>query len=48
VGEAVAAHLRDDLVAALLAAGVPVAPVLDRPGMLALEHFRDRGVFPDP
>ena len=35
---------RDDVVAELLAADVPVAPVLDRSGMLGLEHFRRRGV----
>ena len=48
VAEVVARRHRDDLVTELLAAGVPVAPVLDRPGMLALEHFRARGVFPGP
>jgi crotonobetainyl-CoA:carnitine CoA-transferase CaiB-like acyl-CoA transferase len=35
---------RDDLVARLLAAHVPVAPVLDRSGMLNLVHFRQRSV----
>jgi len=45
VAAAIASRTRDELVHALLAAGVPCAPVLDRPGMLALEHFRDRGVF---
>jgi crotonobetainyl-CoA:carnitine CoA-transferase CaiB-like acyl-CoA transferase len=40
----IAGRDRDGLVADLLGAGVPVAPVLDRPGMLALEHFRARGV----
>jgi crotonobetainyl-CoA:carnitine CoA-transferase CaiB-like acyl-CoA transferase len=35
---------RDDLVAALLAADVPAAPVLDRAQMLAQPHFRDRAV----
>lgn len=48
VTEAVARRPRDELVTELLAAGVPAAPVLDRPGMLALEHFRARGVFPAP
>jgi CoA:oxalate CoA-transferase len=48
VADAVARRRRDELVTELLAAGVPVAPVLDRPGMLALEHFRARHVFPDP
>jgi CoA:oxalate CoA-transferase len=33
---------RDDLVGALLAAGVPVAPVLDRSEMVGLRHFVDR------
>jgi crotonobetainyl-CoA:carnitine CoA-transferase CaiB-like acyl-CoA transferase len=41
---AVASSPRDELVDRLLAAGVPVAPVLDRAGMLAVEHFRARGV----
>jgi crotonobetainyl-CoA:carnitine CoA-transferase CaiB-like acyl-CoA transferase len=44
IAEAVSRRDRDGLVADLLAAGVPVAPVLDRDGMLALEHFRVRGV----
>jgi alpha-methylacyl-CoA racemase len=35
VGRAIATHPRDALVARLVAAGVPVAPVLDRQGMLA-------------
>ena len=48
VTEAVARRRRDELVTELLAAGVPVAPVLDRPGMLELEHFRARGVFSGP
>ena len=48
VADAVARHPRDELVTQLLAAGVPVAPVLDRSGMLALEHFRARGVTPGP
>ncbi|MEY2476394.1 MAG: hypothetical protein QOG87_1709 [Actinomycetota bacterium] len=47
VAAAVARRPRDELVAELLAAGVPVAPVLDRPGMLGLEHFRARGVMGD-
>jgi crotonobetainyl-CoA:carnitine CoA-transferase CaiB-like acyl-CoA transferase len=33
---------RDDLVGALLGAGVPVAPVLDRSEMVGLRHFVDR------
>ena len=44
VADAVAGRVGEELVAELLAAGVPVAPVLDRPGMLALEHFQVRGV----
>jgi ribosomal protein S18 acetylase RimI-like enzyme len=32
------------LVRELLAADAPAAPALDRNGMLALDHFRDRGV----
>ena len=44
VGAALAARPRSEVVDDLLAAGVPVAPVLDRAGMQALEHFRVRGV----
>ncbi len=40
---AVARQRRDALVAQLLAAGVPAAPVLDRTEALALDHFRARG-----
>jgi crotonobetainyl-CoA:carnitine CoA-transferase CaiB-like acyl-CoA transferase len=40
---------RDELVAALLSAGVPVAPVLNRDEMLGSEHLRTRGsVTADP
>jgi crotonobetainyl-CoA:carnitine CoA-transferase CaiB-like acyl-CoA transferase len=39
VGEAVATQPRDGLVTRLVAAGVPVAPVLDRQGMLAAAPF---------
>ncbi len=39
IGAAVATRDRDELVAALAAAGVPVAPVLDRAGMLARAPF---------
>ena len=39
VGAAIAARRRDDLVSALTAAGVPVAPVLDRVEMLAAAPF---------
>lgn len=35
---------RDTLVRELLAADAPAAPALDRAGMLALDHFRQRGV----
>ena len=39
VGTSVAARGRDELVTRLAAAGVPVAPVLDRQGMLANAPF---------
>jgi crotonobetainyl-CoA:carnitine CoA-transferase CaiB-like acyl-CoA transferase len=41
---AIGGRRRDDLVAELLAADVPVAPVLDRAGMLGLAHLKARGV----
>jgi crotonobetainyl-CoA:carnitine CoA-transferase CaiB-like acyl-CoA transferase len=44
IGAAVRQRPRDELVAALLAADVPVAPVNTRAEMLALDHFRERGV----
>ncbi len=44
VAEAVAARTRDELVAGLLAADVPVAPVQDRAEMLATSHFSARRV----
>ena len=44
VAERIAERPRDELVDELLAADVPAAPVLDREGMLALDHFRERGV----
>jgi crotonobetainyl-CoA:carnitine CoA-transferase CaiB-like acyl-CoA transferase len=44
VGAAIAQRRRRELVDALLAAGAPVAPVLDRGGMLANDHLRGRGV----
>ena len=44
IAAAIATRPRDDVVAALLAAGVPAAPVLDREAMLELPHFRTRGV----
>jgi crotonobetainyl-CoA:carnitine CoA-transferase CaiB-like acyl-CoA transferase len=45
VSAAIATRPRAELVAQLLTAGVPCAPVLDRAGMLALEHFQVRRVF---
>jgi crotonobetainyl-CoA:carnitine CoA-transferase CaiB-like acyl-CoA transferase len=44
VAGAIRGRHRGELVERLLAANVPVAPVLDRPGMLGQEHFRSRGV----
>jgi crotonobetainyl-CoA:carnitine CoA-transferase CaiB-like acyl-CoA transferase len=44
IGDAIAGRDRDELVVALLAVGVPVAPVLDRSEMLASPHLRSRGV----
>jgi crotonobetainyl-CoA:carnitine CoA-transferase CaiB-like acyl-CoA transferase len=44
IAETIAPRARDELVAQLLAAGVPVAPVLDRAGMLQLPHFAARSV----
>jgi crotonobetainyl-CoA:carnitine CoA-transferase CaiB-like acyl-CoA transferase len=41
---AIARRPRDVLVSELMAADVPVAPVLDRTGMSELDHFRHRGV----
>jgi crotonobetainyl-CoA:carnitine CoA-transferase CaiB-like acyl-CoA transferase len=41
---AIAERDRDELVDELLAADVPVAPVLDRQEMLALPHLRERSV----
>ncbi len=43
VAGAVVARRRDELVDDLLAVGVPVAPVLDRDEMVALDHFRAIG-----
>jgi crotonobetainyl-CoA:carnitine CoA-transferase CaiB-like acyl-CoA transferase len=40
VTEAIAGRCRDELVAALTAVNVPVAPVLDRQGMVASAPFR--------
>jgi crotonobetainyl-CoA:carnitine CoA-transferase CaiB-like acyl-CoA transferase len=44
VAHAIASRDRDELVDKFLAADVPVAPVLDRGGMLALPHLRERSV----
>jgi crotonobetainyl-CoA:carnitine CoA-transferase CaiB-like acyl-CoA transferase len=44
VAAAIALRERDELVDKLLAADVPVAPVLDRSEMLALPHLREREV----
>jgi crotonobetainyl-CoA:carnitine CoA-transferase CaiB-like acyl-CoA transferase len=49
VAGAIAERPRDELVDELLAAGVPVAPVLNRSEMVQLPHFRDRSaVTADP
>jgi alpha-methylacyl-CoA racemase len=42
ISDAIGNRSRDDLVGELLAAGVPVAPVLDRSEMVGLRHFVDR------
>jgi len=44
IAVAIAGRGRDELVADLLAADVPGAPVLDRQGMLRSDHLRERGV----
>jgi crotonobetainyl-CoA:carnitine CoA-transferase CaiB-like acyl-CoA transferase len=44
LADAIVRRERDELVGALLAAGVPAAPVHDRAEMLASEHFRARGI----
>jgi crotonobetainyl-CoA:carnitine CoA-transferase CaiB-like acyl-CoA transferase len=44
LADAIATRARDPLVSELLVRGVPVAPVLDRAGMLALPHFRERAI----
>ena len=44
LADAISRRPRDELVADLLAANVPVAPVLDRSGMLQVAHFRERSV----
>jgi crotonobetainyl-CoA:carnitine CoA-transferase CaiB-like acyl-CoA transferase len=43
IAAAISARGRDDTVAALLAAGVPAAPVCSRAEMLESPHFRERG-----
>lgn len=47
IAEAVARLARDEAVERLAAAGAPVAPLLDRAGMMAHDHFRARGVVAD-
>ncbi|MEY2461653.1 MAG: hypothetical protein QOG30_3483 [Acidimicrobiaceae bacterium] len=44
IADAIRRRDRDPLVEALLAADAPAAPVLDRQGMLSLDHFRERAV----
>jgi len=44
IADAIAKRDRDPLVEELLAHDAPAAAVLDREGMLALSHFRERGV----
>jgi crotonobetainyl-CoA:carnitine CoA-transferase CaiB-like acyl-CoA transferase len=44
LGQAIRSRTRDDLVADLAAADVPVSPVLDRSEMLQVPHFRERSV----
>ncbi|HSS09416.1 MAG TPA: CoA transferase, partial [Acidimicrobiales bacterium] len=44
VAQGISGRTRDGLVEELLAADVPIAPVLDRAGMLSVEHFRERAV----
>jgi crotonobetainyl-CoA:carnitine CoA-transferase CaiB-like acyl-CoA transferase len=47
VAAAIGERPRDELVAELVAAGVPVSPVLSQPEMLAAAHFRHRGLVVD-
>ena len=47
IAEVIGRRGRDELVRALVAAGVPAAPVLSRAEMLQHEHFRHRRVFGD-
>jgi len=44
IAAAIGTHPRDEVVATLLGAGVPAAPLLDRSEMLELAHFRQRDV----
>jgi crotonobetainyl-CoA:carnitine CoA-transferase CaiB-like acyl-CoA transferase len=44
ISAAIGTRPRDEVLADLLARGVPAAPVLDRAEMLALPHLRERGV----
>jgi crotonobetainyl-CoA:carnitine CoA-transferase CaiB-like acyl-CoA transferase len=44
IAAAIARYPRDQVVDALLASGVPAAPLLDRSEMLRLSHFRERDV----
>ena len=44
VAAAISERPRDELVTELIAAGVPVSPVLSQVEMLAAEHFRHRGL----
>jgi crotonobetainyl-CoA:carnitine CoA-transferase CaiB-like acyl-CoA transferase len=48
LAHAIAQQPRDALLAVLLAAGVPAAPVLTREEMLADPHFRARGTVREP
>ncbi len=45
--EAIGSTARDEVVAALVEAGVPVSPVLSQPEMLGAELFRERGTVAD-
>jgi crotonobetainyl-CoA:carnitine CoA-transferase CaiB-like acyl-CoA transferase len=44
IAGAIRGRTKDDLLDKLLAADVPVSPVLDRSGMLAVPHFQERSV----
>jgi crotonobetainyl-CoA:carnitine CoA-transferase CaiB-like acyl-CoA transferase len=44
IAHAIRQRSRDELVTALLAVHVPVAPILDRAEMVQLEHFHERAV----